>query len=212
MKNLSIVFNLILLALIGVLFWLYFSLKKGPASDTSMPATAVSNMAGKQRLLHIAHVNVDTLNAKYQLMLDFKREIESRQNSIQAEYDSKAKVLQNEYVSYQQKAQAQTISQVDAEKMQKDLQAKKDELDNLQRRHDDLLKEAQDRNVTILTLVQKYVAGYNKKMHFDYILAFASSGSNILFANDSLDVTKDIVSGLNVQYKDSLQKMSAKPH
>ncbi len=92
------------------------------------------------------------------------------------------------------------------------MQAKKDELDNLQRRHDDLVKEAQDRNAKILELVQKFVAGYNKKMHFDYILANASAGTNILFAGDSLDVTKDIVSGLNLQYKDSLQKMSSKLH
>src|SRR3984957_8176173 len=108
MKNISIVFNLLLLALVGVLFWLYFSLKKTSGTDGSMP-TAMSNVAGKSRLIRIAHVNIDSLNAKYQMMLDFKREIESRQNSIQMEYDSKAKVLQNEYVSYQQKMQAQTI-------------------------------------------------------------------------------------------------------
>ncbi len=210
MKNLSIVFNLLLLALVGVLFWLYFSLKKTSGSDSSMP-TAMSNVAGKSRLIRIAHVNVDSLNAKYQMMLDFKREIESRQNSIQMEYESKGKVLQDEYTSYQQKAQAGTISQIDAEKMQKDLQAKKADLDNVQRKLDDLQREAQERNITILGIVQKYVANYNKKMHFDYVLAFAKSGSNILYANDSLDVTKDVISGLNVQYKDSLQRAS-KPH
>ena len=213
MKNVSVAFNLVLLVCVGILFWLYFSLKKGSSDNSQTPSTAVSTIAGKQRLLRIAHVNVDTLNTKYQLMLDFKREIESRQNSIQTEYDSKARVLQQEYATYQQKAQAGNISQVDAEKAQKDLQAKKDEIDRLQARHDDLIKEAQERQAKILELVQKYVANYNKKMHFDYILAFASTGSNILFTNDSLDVTKDVIAGLNVQYKDSLQKVSsAKPH
>ena len=210
MKNFSIVFNLLLLALVGVLFWLYFSLKKASGSDSSMP-TAMSNSAGKSRLIRIAHVNVDSLNAKYQMMLDFKREIESRQNSIQMEYESKGKVLQDEYANYQQKAQAGTISQIDAEKAQKDIQAKKADLDNIQRKLDDLQREAQERNITILGIVQKYVADYNKKMHFDYVLAFAKSGSNILYANDSLDVTKDVIAGLNVQYKDSLQRAS-KPH
>jgi len=210
MKNISIVFNLLLLALVGVLFWLYFSLKKTSGTDGSMP-TAMSNVAGKSRLIRIAHVNVDSLNAKYQMMLDFKREIESRQNSIQMEYESKGKVLQDEYASYQQKAQAGTISQIDAEKVQEDLQAKKADLDNVQRKLDDLQREAQDRNIKILSIVQKYVADYNKKMHFDYVLAFAKSGSNILYANDSLDVTKDVIAGLNVQYKDSLQRAS-KPH
>lgn len=212
MKNLSIVFNIVLLALIGILFWLHFSLKNSCNNDGST-TTSVSTNAGKTRILRIAHVNVDTLNAKYQLMLDFKREIESRQNSIQNDYDAKAKVLQDEYVRYQQSVQAGTISQNDAQKMQKDLQGKKDALDEIQRRHDDLLKEAQDRNNTILDIVHKYVANYNKKMHFDYIFAYAKSGSNMLLANDSLDVTKDVLAGLNMQYKDSLQKASsAKPH
>jgi outer membrane protein len=212
MKNLSTVLNLVLLVCVGILFFLYFSMKKG--SEGSNSQTSASGFAsGNGRILRIAHVNVDSLNAKYQCMLDFKREIESRQNSIQNEYDTKAKTLQDEYVAYQQKAQAGTISQVDMDKAQKDMQEKKNVIDNLQRMHDDLLKEAQDRQEKILEIVQRFVANYNKKSHFDYVLAYAKTGSNILLANDSLDITKQVISGLNQQYTDSLRKTdAAKPH
>ncbi|HTA83429.1 MAG TPA: OmpH family outer membrane protein [Bacteroidia bacterium] len=212
MKNLSLAFNIVVLLLIGSLFWLFFSSKKGSDGGDSQNG-AGKFASAKGRILKIAHVNVDSLNAKYQCMLDFKREIESRQNSIQADYETKAKALQDEYVIYQQKAQAGTISQVDMDKAQKKMQQEKNVIDNLQRMHEDLLKEAQDREAQILTLVQRYVANYNKKSHFDYILAYAKTGSNILYANDSLDITRDIISGLNTEYTDSLKKVpAAKPH
>jgi outer membrane protein len=209
MKNLSTVFNLVLLVLVGVLFWLYFGLKKSSGGDSSSTNTSVSDNAGKDRLLRIAHVNVDTLNAKYQLMLDFKREVESSENSLQAEYQSKATTFQQQYTAYMQKKQAGALSQVDDEKLQRELQAKKDELDNFQTKRDNLVRQTDEHNAKILDIVRKYVADYNKKMHFDYILANAQSGTNILYSSDGLDITKDIVSGLNLQYKDSLQKVSA---
>jgi len=206
MKNSSTIFNVILLVLVGVLFWLYFSVKKSSDNSGSQESNAFAS--SKSHALRVAYVNVDSLNAKYQCMLDFKREIESRQNSIQAEYDSKAKVLQEEYAAYQQKAQAGAISQVDMEKAQKDMQQKKDVIDNLQRMHDDLIKEAQDRQSKILDIVERYIANYNKKSHFDYVLAYAKAGSNILYANDSLDITKQVISGLNRDYTDSLKKVA----
>jgi outer membrane protein len=211
MKNLSTVFNLVLLVLVGVLFWLYFGLKKSSdgGSSSTITNSSVSDNAGKDRLLRIAHVNVDTLNAKYQLMLDFKREVESSENSLQAEYQSKANAFQQQYTAYMQKKQAGAISQVDDEKLQKELQAKKDELDNFQVKRDNLVRQTDEHNAKILDIIRKYVADYNKKMHFDYILANAESGTNILYSSDGLDITKDIVSGLNLQYKDSLQKASA---
>jgi outer membrane protein len=209
MKNLSTVFNLVLLVLVGVLFWLYFGLKKSSGGDNSSTNTSVSDNAGKDRLLRIAHVNVDTLNAKYQLMLDFKREVESSENSLQAEYQGKATNFQQQYTAYMQKKQAGALSQVDDEKLQRELQAKKDELDNFQAKRDNLVRQTDEHNAKILDIVRKYVADYNKKMHFDYILANAESGTNILYSSDGLDITKDIVSGLNLQYKDSLQKVSA---
>ncbi len=213
MKNLSTVFNLVLLVLVGILFWLYFGLKKSSGGESSAANTSVSDNAGKDRLLRIAHINIDSMNSKYQLMLDFKSEYESNLNSLQEEALGKEKVLQQEYTVYMQKKQAGALSQVDDEKYQKELQAKKDELDNFQVKRDNLSRVTEEKNAKILNIVRKYVSDYNKKMHFDYILLSGETGTNIIYANNGLDITKDIVSGLNLQYKDSLQRASAiTPH
>ena len=77
--------------------------------------------------------------------------------------------LQEEYHEYQQKAQAGNISQLDAQKKQKDMEGKKNELDGIQQKQDDLMKEVQERNLQIQQKVQDYIAMYNKKAHYDYV-------------------------------------------
>jgi outer membrane protein len=212
MKNLSLVLNVILLVLVGVLFVLYFSLKKsisgGDTTSTSKSDTTanVASRPGNEKPIRIAFVNADSINTDYLLMTDFKKEINARQMALQNEYEKKGKVLQDEYAQYQQRVQANNISQVDAEKAQKDMEAKKAVLDELQHQQDDLLKEVQEKNLKLQNKIQNYIVDYNKKLHFDYVLAYAGVGSSVLYANNYYNITSQVISGLNAQYKDSLLK------
>lgn len=209
MKNISIVFNVILLALVGILFFLYLSLKKA-ISGNDGGNTKVTLTAGMQKPVRVGYVNADSINTNYTLMQDFKKEMQAKQSVLQNEYDTKGRAFQSEYADLQQRSQAGTISQIDADKIQKDLVQKKSVIDNIQANLDQLAREAQEKNQKIENLVEKYVSLYNKKAHFDYVLAYAR-GTNVLYANDSLDITRQVVMGLNQQYKDSLQKSSVKP-
>lgn len=201
MKNLSIALNAILFVLIIILFVMFNNLKKSMEHEGNIDTTA-----GKDRLLKIAYVNVDSINSNYQLMKDFNNEIQQKENEFQEEYSAKAKKLQDEYQEYMQKKQTGNISQVDDEKEQKDMEAKKNELDGMQQERDELVKEVQERNYELQKKIQKFIAEYNKKMGFDYILGYENVGGAVIYGNDSLDITKPIVNELNQQYKDSLQK------
>jgi outer membrane protein len=201
MKNLSIALNAILLVLIIILFVMFNNLKKSMGQEGNMATTA-----GKDRLLKIAYVNVDSINANYQLMKDFNSEIQQKENQFQDIYTGKAKKLQDEYQGYMQKKQSGNISQIEDEKDQKDMEAKKSELDGMQQQRDELLKEVQERNYELQKKIQKFIAEYNKKSGFDYILGYENVGGAVIYGNDSLDITKPIVAQLNQQYKDSLQK------
>lgn len=208
MKNISLAINAVLLVLIIVLFFMYSSLKKsmGGETTTSSGSPQPSMSGGKMKGVRVAYVNADSINATYKLMKDFKAEFQDRQSVLQNEYDVKGRKLQAEYAEYQQKAQSGNISQIDAQNVQKDLEQKKAELDNLQRKEEELTKEVQDKNIAINQKVQDYINEYNKKAHYDYVLGYANLGGTVLYANDSLDITKEIVSGLNKTYADSLAK------
>ncbi|HTB32221.1 MAG TPA: OmpH family outer membrane protein [Bacteroidia bacterium] len=207
MKNFSIALNAILLVLVIILFVMFNNLKKGMGQDGSSSSTGM--MTGKNKLLRIAYINADTINGSYLLMKDFKAEITAKQMEMQDEYNKKAKKLQDEYEAYMKQKQAGNISELDAQKEEQDMQGKKNEIDALQQQQQDLMKDVQDRNIEIQKTVQRFIAGYNKTAHLDYVFTYESVGGSILFANDSLDITKAIVGGLNQQYKDSIQKASS---
>jgi outer membrane protein len=207
MKNLSLALNAILLVLVIILFVMFNTLKKSMGMEGSSESTGM--MTGKNKLLRIGYINADSINNSYLLMKDFKNEVQSKQMQMQEVYNEKAKRLQDEYEGYMKKKQAGNISEMDAEKAEEDMQGKKNELDGLQQQQQDLLKEVQDRNIDIQKTVQRYIAVYNKNAHFDYVLTYESVGGGVLFANDSLDITRPVVNGLNEEYKDSLQKASS---
>ena len=204
MKNLSVALNAILLILVIILFVMFNNLKKGIGQDAN-----TGTSAGKGKLLRIAYVNADSINSNYLLMKDFNNEIQEKENEFQQVYSAKAKKLQDEYQTYMQKKQTGNISQVDDEKTQQDLQNKKNELDGMQQQRDELLKEVQEKNFNLQKKIQKFITDYNKTAKFDYILGYENVGGSLLYGNDSLDITKPIVAGLNQQYKDSLQKAPA---
>ncbi len=205
MKNLSLALNAILLVLVIVLFVMVNNLKKSMGGGNNDNSAA---MAGKSRLLKIAYVNADSINANYMMMKDLKNDLEAKQSQLQTVYNEKAKRLQDEYQGYMQKKQAGNISEMDAQKAEQDMQAKKNELDGMQQQQQELMKDAQDKNLEIEKMVQKYITDYNKNAHFDFVLGYESVGGSLLFANDSLDITRPIVNGLNQQYKDSALKTS----
>lgn len=204
MKNLSVALNAILLVLVIILFIMFHNLKKSVGQDDN-----TGTLVGKNKLLRIAYVNADSINANYLLMKDFNNEIQQKENEFQEEYDTKAKKLQDEYQAYMQKKQTGNISEIDDQKAQQDLEAKKNELDGMQQQRDELVKEVQDRNFQLQKKIQKFIVDYNKKAKFDYILGYENVGGSLLYGNDSLDITKPIVAGLNREYKDSIQKAAS---
>jgi outer membrane protein len=209
MKNISLAINAILAALIVVLFIMINSLKHSASGDSTQsnsgsnaPATTLS----KQKVLRIAYINDDTISLNYMVMKDLKKEMENRQAVLQNEYDVKSRKLQQEYDDYQKKAQSGNISQLDAQKAGEDLQNKKAELDGIQRQVNELLQEAQVKNQSVEIKVQDYIKQFNKTAKFDYVLAYSAIHGTVLLANDSLDITKQILGGLNQMYNDSIQK------
>ncbi len=205
MKKLSIAFNVVLLTLVAVLFGMYFSLKSKISKETQ-GASQEGNLSvtGGGKSLSVACLNDDTIAAKFILMRKLSQEMQQRQQSLQDDYEIKGRKLQEEYAGYQQKAQSGNISQLDAQKIQKDLQEKKSQLDDLQRQQEELVKEAQDKNQQISQKVIDYVNQYNKVKHFDYIVTYSSTHGPIIVTNPMYDITNEIVDGLNKQNSDSL--------
>ena len=65
---------------------------------------------------------------------------------------------------------------------------------------DNLEEELLKSNENLNKKVKQYVDTYSKSKGYRIVLGLGSS-TNVLYGNDSLDVTHDIVNGLNQLYK-----------
>ena len=57
-----------------------------------------------------------------------------------------------------------------------------------------MLKAQEKFNKTLRDSVQSFLKEYNKDMHFDMIIS--KQGDNVLYANEKLDITREVVNGM----------------
>ena len=75
---------------------------------------------------------------------------------------------------------------------------------SLMKKKDDLLgafdEEQSKFNEELFAKLTAYLKTYNKEKNYTFILGY-QKGGGILFANDSLDITREILDGLNKEYQ-----------
>jgi outer membrane protein len=66
----------------------------------------------------------------------------------------------------------------------------------------DMMGEMQKSREEVHKNVVNYIKEYNKTSQYHYVMMYTDNpGGFLIVANDSLDITNDIVEGLNAQYK-----------
>lgn len=196
MKNLSTALSALALIGVLVLFGMHFSKNDKKAATESNTKTSVEtfNSTGK-----IAYVNIDTLQANYLYLRNEKKKFEKRQSDMMAELAKSAQKMQDDYTAMQRKMQAGTLTPAEKEAGEKRLM----QMDESYRTRKDALvaqlgQEQEDFNKKLQAELDAFLAEYNKDKKFDYILSYAQGGS-IMFANKSLDITQDVLNGMNAR-------------
>jgi outer membrane protein len=184
---LSFILNIISLTGVIVLFVLYFI---SPKQKDKMARST----------MNIGFVNSDSVMVNYEMVKDMKTVLEAKQSEAENSYATQQKTFEAQVAQYQKNVQANTLSIADAQKTEKYLtQAQQNLLDLKEKLTSTLADEEMKMNVALMDSIMNYLKRYNKDKSYDYILGF-SKGSGILYANDSLDVTKDVIEALNKEY------------
>ena len=193
MKNVSIVLNLVLLLAVGFLYYHTFSAKKGVSSKTTSPARKDSMCAINGR---VAFFNMDSVESNFEYYKRKKAEFDSRKEAANASLEKMQKEYNTRLMQLQQsvttQAEQEKASQELAEKQQK-MQAEKSKIDN------ELYGYGNSLNEDILGKINAYLKVYNSPKKYDYIMQFEP---RLIFYKDStLNITDDMVNGLNEMYK-----------
>ena len=190
MKNILLILNIILLALVGYLYYLYF--QNGKKNAISHQGTAAVTGSGQNA--KVAYIDLDSLQNNYSYYKKIKADFEQKQSkandeitAMQKKYQNRAMQLQQKAPTMSQKQQEEAMQEIN--KMQQDLQTRKQNIDNELYNYNSKMKE------DILTRIQDFLKDYNKDRKYSYIFSYEPG---FMFYKDStLNITPDVISGLN---------------
>lgn len=153
--------------------------------------------------LKIAYVEMDSLITQYQLYKDYEEELTRKGTNIQSTLAQKQRTLEQHAAAMQKKYESNGFTTRDElERAQNSIQAEQQQLQELaDRLQTDFAQEQARVNQEARDSIQAFLRAYNKTKKYDYVLVKA--GDNMLIANPKMDITKEVIKGLNKRYKKS---------
>lgn len=150
-------------------------------------------------------VNSDSLLANYDFFLKMKDDLEETAKNLEIQATSRARTFQQEVERYQAQAAAMTPAQ--RQQTEERLSRRQLEVQQYQQGLAQQINlQEQAANDSLYTKVAKYLEEYSKQKGYKMVLTFSRNNSGILYADPSLDVTTDVLKGLNEAYKKEKKK------
>jgi outer membrane protein len=151
--------------------------------------------------LKIAFIEVDSIMTQYNFCKDYSKILEKRGNNIQSALASQEKNLEAAIKNFQNKAQNNGFkSQSEYEGQQAAIQRQQEQyVATRDRLAAELQSETDKFNAALHDSIDHFIAKYNKDKKYSMILT--KQGDNILYGDKSLDITNEVVAGLNKAYK-----------
>lgn len=202
LNKILIASNIVLILAVGFLYLKQYS----NSTTTFMPqvgdSTSIEALNPTDiKKSKIVFVNSDSLLEKYEYYKVLIQDLESRKRRIEGQFESQARSLQSQIEAYQQKGKLGNLTAEEIESTEMRLMKQRDEiLKNRDEQLGRLMTEEKQMTEKLFDKIYAYVKKYNEQTGYQFVLGY-NRGSGILFADNSLDITKDIVEGLNNDYK-----------
>ena len=150
-------------------------------------------------------MNTDSINEHYQYIADFTKVIRNKKASLESQMQSMTAKFQSEYEAFQQSAQAGVAPQSELQKQQASLERQQQELANKELQMQNLGIELEEKNMELNKSVKDYLQKINNG-RFDYILSYSDLMPTILLTNPKLDITTEVLKGINEEYNTKKKK------
>jgi outer membrane protein len=204
MKNLPIVLNIVLVVALGYLYYYNFS---GSKAGKVIPNAANMAKAGEVGLNQprIAYVELDSLNENIVYFKQKRKELEQQQKGIEAEITNDYKALeakQNNFIQKNPNASPEDIQNIRVQlaQGQQDIETKKQtQTQMLNQKSFELMESIQKK-------LKEFLEAYNKEKKYQYILTTGGGMDYIILKDSTLDITKDVIKGMNEKLKPTANK------
>ncbi|HEY0750092.1 MAG TPA: OmpH family outer membrane protein [Chitinophagaceae bacterium] len=192
MKNGILIFNIVLLILVGLLVYLHFA-----QGEKSIKSNTNANVSSNPGDFKIAYFEMDSIENSFAMVKDVKAELSKKEETINNELERLEKNYRNKIAKYQ--AQGASMTQVQSEMAQRDVMQLQQ---NIQSRRQQLEQEYQELQMRKLkdvkTKIEDFLKEYNKDKRYSYILSYEPG---LFYYRDSAyNITSDVITGLNSRY------------
>lgn len=209
--NLKSIAQLSLLTMLGISL---FSCKQEQAPQTNPVSTNSDTLSTNNVVegndLKVAFIYGDTVNTRYQFLLDAEAELESERQRIDRRLRTKLQDAEKRAGELQRKAP--TMTQNEMQQAQLELQNLDLEMQQYQEKLGlDFRKREAELQTEYIGKVNAYLEAHNADGKYDMIFNF-QQGGNLLWVKQSYNITDEVINGLNEAYqKDLNAKKGDKP-
>ena len=195
MKKFSILYIVIIASVCGS-YILHFIGQSPSKPQAILPNKAIISAARTK----VAYISTDSLYAYYNFYLDASKVFQNKQRKVQNQLQSRIQKLEQESISYQKRAEAGLMSENDIKKAQANMAKKQQELQVYQQTvSNGLLEEEKMLASKMLKKITDYLEVYNDSKQFDIILNY-TPGNAFWYVRKGLDITQEVIDGLNEEY------------
>jgi len=172
-------------------------------NKTDKPSNSNSTAAeGAATTSKIAYIDLDSLETQYKYIVEHKDKFEAEKATMEAELKKLESSIQGQYINLKKKVDERTISQEEYEQtgakiqsMEQNYQQRAQEMSNT------FMAKTQEFQLAYRQKIDRFIADFNKDNKYDFILTYQDGGSVVLYANKALDITAEVVKGLNDDYQ-----------
>jgi outer membrane protein len=153
---------------------------------------------------NIVYIRMASLLNHYDFFLDLQTDLNTKARIVEDDLTKKGRAFENDVTSFQEKVQKGLITRSQAETQQNQLAARQQELEQFaQQKQMELAEENQVMLNRVLDALKTFLAEYRVLNNYDLILTTDRSSNTIIEGTSALDITNDVVEGLNREYDKS---------
>ena len=148
----------------------------------------------------IVYIQLDSLVINYDMYNDLMSAFQSKAQSAQEDLEKKGRKLESDGKAFENQINKGLLTRSSAEQQQANLLQRQEELQNeAAQKQAELQEEEYVLNNRVMDAIQTYIKEYNRTHNYSMILT-SSASSVVIDADPSLDITKEIIEGLNAEY------------
>ena len=201
MKKTPLILSIIALILALAAVVLSVVNPKFEKKKTSEPADITNPDAITAQAGDIVYLQLDSLIVNYDMYNDLMTAFQTKVQGIQDDLAKRGRRLESDAKAFENQYQKGLLTRSAAEEQSNKLAQRQQNLQNDAAKKDQEIQEEQAvLNNKVYYAVKDFIEKYNEEHQFALILTTSAATNTVLNVNPGLDITADVLKGLNEEY------------